>query len=62
MFNGLLLRKKLGVKLDHINLGAIMTELNTNNRKTVPVLSFPTIDGGQLLDEALEMFEKYYAA
>ena len=62
VFDELLLRKKLGVKLDHINLGAIMTELNTKNRKALPVSSFPTIEGGQLSDEAVEMFESYYAA
>jgi L-fucose isomerase-like protein len=62
VFDELLLRKKLGVKLDHINLGAIMTELNTGDRKALPVSLFPTIEGGQLPPEAVVMFEKYYAA
>jgi L-fucose isomerase-like protein len=62
VFDELLLRKKLGVKLDHINLGAVMQELNTGNRKPVPVNNFPTIEGGHLTQEAIEMFERYYAA
>ncbi len=62
VFDELLLRKKLGVKLDHISLGAVVNELNSGNRKQTPVNEFPTIEGGHLSNDAVEMFERYYAA
>jgi L-fucose isomerase-like protein len=62
VFDELLLRKKLDVKLDHITLGTLMLEMQSGERKAAPVNSFPTIEGGELPDEAVMMFERYYAA
>ena len=62
VFDELLMRRTLGVKLDHITLGALMLELQSGERKPAPVKQFPTIEGGELHFEAVVMLERYYAA
>jgi L-fucose isomerase-like protein len=62
VFDELALRKTLGVKLDHITLGALMMAMETGERRSLPVNEFPTIEGGQLPTKAVVMFERYYAA
>jgi L-fucose isomerase-like protein len=62
VFDEILLRKQFGIGLDHIALSDITQELATAAPKTAPHETFPTIEGGILPPEAVEMMERYYSA
>jgi L-fucose isomerase-like protein len=62
VFDELLLRRKLGVALEHIGLHELVARIGEGKRKEAPHDSFPTIEGGRLSDEAVASMECYYAA
>ena len=62
VFDEILLRKQFGIGLDHIALSDVTAALETVAQKTAPHDSFPTIEGGTLPPESVEMMERYYAA
>lgn len=61
-FDELLLRRQLGVAIDHIGLQALSAELEAGAQKPVPVEKFPTIEGGELPPAAGEQMARYYGA
>jgi L-fucose isomerase-like protein len=61
-FDELLLRRTLGLAIDHIGLNELARELAQGERRPAPRDRFPLIDGGHLPPEAVERMERYFAA
>jgi L-fucose isomerase-like protein len=61
-FDELLLRRKLGLGIEHIGLNELARELGTGERRKAPRETFPVIGGGELPAEAVARIERYYAA
>jgi len=61
-FDELLLRRWLGVRIEHIDLHEIFTRLDQGLRSKARQDRFPTIEGGELSNEAIEWIERYYGA
>ncbi|MDO9085089.1 MAG: hypothetical protein Q7U53_02675 [Anaerolineaceae bacterium] len=62
VFDELLIRRSFGIGIDHIPLSEVVLQLQKGERRTAPVSTFPTIEGGELTDASVESIEKYYAA
>jgi len=61
-FDELLLRRRLGVAIEHIGLNEFTAALQTAPRRKARRDSFPTIEGGVLPAEVVERIERNYAA
>jgi L-fucose isomerase-like protein len=61
-FDELLLRRTLGLAIDHIALSELARELDRGERRKAPRTRFPCIEGGELPAEAIERMERYFAA
>jgi L-fucose isomerase-like protein len=61
-FDELLLRRTLGLAIDHVGLNELARELGRGERRPAPRDQFPLIDGGHLPAEAVERMERYFAA
>jgi L-fucose isomerase-like protein len=61
-FDELLLRRALGLAIDHIALSELARELDRGERRKAPRTRFPCIEGGELPAEAVERMERYFAA
>jgi L-fucose isomerase-like protein len=61
-FDELLLRRTLGIAVDHIALSELARELDKGEGRKAPRDQFPLIEGGNLPDEAVERMECYFAA
>lgn len=61
-FDELLLRRRFGVRVEHTDLHEIFTRVDQNLRKEGHQTRFPTIEGGELSDEAVAWIERYHGA
>jgi L-fucose isomerase-like protein len=61
-FDELLLRRILGLAIDHVALSELARALDSGERRRAPRDQFPLIDGGELPDKAVERMERYFAA
>jgi L-fucose isomerase-like protein len=61
-FDELLLRRTLGLAIDHIALSELARALDQDERRPAPRARFPLIEGGELPTEAVARMERYYAA
>jgi L-fucose isomerase-like protein len=61
-FDELLLRRTLGLAIDHIALSELARELDRGERRKAPRDRFPLINGGDLPAEAVDRMERYFAA
>jgi L-fucose isomerase-like protein len=61
-FDELLLRRVLGLAIDHIALSELARELDRGERRKAPRTHFPCIEGGELPAEAVERMERYFGA
>lgn len=62
-FDELLLRRRLGVAVDHVGLNELSRALEKGARRPAPAGGFPLIGGeGQLPAEAVSRMERFYAA
>ena len=61
-FDELLLRRVLGVAIDHIGLNEMTAALQMAAPRPAPGHAFPTIEGGTLSGEAVAAMERYYGA
>jgi len=59
-FDELLLRRTLGLAIDHIGLNELSRELDGGARRESPRDRFPVIEGGELPAEAVERMERFY--
>lgn len=62
VFDELLLRRRLGVAVEYLDLDAVRRRLDPAVRKPAPHQRFPTIGGGELSPEAVGWLEAHYAA
>ena len=62
VFDELLLRRKLGIAIQHIGLNEMTHELASAPPRRAPVSDFPTIEGGHLPPAAVAEMERYYGA
>jgi L-fucose isomerase-like protein len=61
-FDELLLRRSLGLAIDHIALSDLASQLDRGEKRKAPRDRFPLIEGGELPPEAVGRIERYYAA
>jgi len=61
-FDELLLRRVLGLAIDHIGLNELARALDGQARRQAPRDRFPLIEGGELPAEAVARMERYYGA
>jgi L-fucose isomerase-like protein len=61
-FDELLLRRVLGLAIDHIALSELARELDRGGRRKAPRTHFPCVEGGELPAEAVERMERYFGA
>ncbi len=61
-FDELLLRRRLGVAVEHIGLNVYTSLLQTSHRKAAPRKTFPMIEGGSLPEETIARIEQAYGA
>lgn len=61
-FDELLLRRILGVGIDHIGLNELARAWDSGARRKAPRDHFPLIEGGELPKAAVERMERYYGA
>jgi L-fucose isomerase-like protein len=61
-FDELLLRRTLGLAIDHIGLNVLARALDRGERRQAPRDRFPVIEGGELPAEAVERMERFYGA
>lgn len=61
-FDELLLRRTLGVGIDHIGLNELASELARGDCRPAPRQRFPVIEGGELPAAAIERIERFYGA
>jgi L-fucose isomerase-like protein len=61
-FDELLLRRTLGLGIDHIGLNELAWALDRGERRQGPRDRFPVIEGGELPAAAVERIERFYAA
>lgn len=62
VFDELLLRRRLGVAVEYLDLDAVRRRVDLAVRKSAPHERFPTIGGGDLSPEAVAWMEAHYAA
>jgi L-fucose isomerase-like protein len=61
-FDELLLRRTLGLAIDHVALSDLARALDRGERRKAPRDRFPLIEGGELPAEAVARMERYFAA
>ncbi|HSM57337.1 MAG TPA: hypothetical protein VK879_14390 [Candidatus Sulfomarinibacteraceae bacterium] len=61
-FDELLLRRELGVAIDHVGLNELSRELESGARRDAPREKFPLIEGGELPAEGVARMERFYGA
>jgi L-fucose isomerase-like protein len=61
-FDELLLRRSLGLAIDHVALSELGREWDKGERRKAPRDRFPLIEGGELPAEAVARIERYYGA
>lgn len=61
-FDELLLRRTLGMAIDHIGLNELERALDRGERRQAPRERFPVIEGGELPASAVERIERFYGA
>jgi L-fucose isomerase-like protein len=61
-FDELLLRRVLGVTIDHVGLNELSRELEAGAQRDAPRSSFPIISGGELDADAVGRMERFYGA
>jgi L-fucose isomerase-like protein len=61
-FDELLLRRSLGLAIDHIGLDELARALDRGDRRQAPHDRFPVIEGGELPAAAVERIERFYGA
>lgn len=62
VFDELLLRRQLGVRIEHVGLNELSDALRDAPPKPAPTRDFPVNGGGQLSAKAVGAMEKYYGA
>lgn len=62
VFDELLLRRQLGLRVEHVGLNEVSEALRTAPPKPLPVREFPTTAGGYLSAAAVAAMEQYYGA
>jgi len=62
VFDELLLRRQLGLRIEHVGLNEVAEALRTAPPKPLPVREFPTTAGGRLSADAVAAMERYYGA
>ncbi|MEX2540842.1 MAG: hypothetical protein WD314_03505 [Trueperaceae bacterium] len=62
VFDELLLRRKLGLAVEHVGLHRLVEQIGQARRKAAPHESFPTTEGGRLSEDAVASQERYYGA
>ena len=62
VFDELLLRRKLGIAIQHVGLNEMTRELASAPSRRAPVSDFPTIEGGSQPPAAIAEMERYYGA
>lgn len=61
-FDELLLRRTLGVRVEHVGIQEVTDRVKSGSFRQPPVSSFPTIEGGQLGQDAVQWLGCYYGA
>ena len=61
-FDELLLRRRLGVAIDHVGLNELSRELEAGAQRDAPRDNFPIIGGGELDADAVARMERFYGA
>lgn len=61
-FDELLLRRRLGVSIEHIGLNEYSAQLRSGARRPGPRTTYPAIEGGSLDDDVVARMETAYAA
>ena len=61
-FDELLLRRSLGLAIDHIGLDELARALDRGDRRQAPHDRFPVIEGGELPAAAVERIERFSGA
>lgn len=62
VFDELLLRRTLGLRIEHVGLNEVAEALRTAPPKPLPVRHFPVTTGGHLSAAAVAAMERYYGA
>jgi L-fucose isomerase-like protein len=62
VFDELLLRRTLGIAVEHVGLHELAARIERAQPKKAPHEEFPTIEGGSLSPESVSSMERYYGA
>lgn len=61
-FDELLLRRKFGIRVEHVGIQEVTDRVRDGVRRTPPATSYPMIEGGELSDAAVDWLSRYYGA